>query len=177
MAKTEKVAVNGAARLSDISEVLSYCPESGLLYWKVARGRCAAGAVAGYDTGRGYVGVRVNKRCTYAHRVAFLLMTGREPEGEIDHINGDRSDNRWANLRDVSQAENMMNRMVSSTSRSGVMGVFWNSSKKKWTAKIKKNRKTVYLGDFDDIADAKAARKVAERALGFHENHGRTCHG
>ena len=79
---TDKIAVNCQAKLADISELLSYCPETGLLRWKVARGRCAAGSVAGYDTGRGYIGVRVNKRCTYAHRVATLhprhetVMTG-----------------------------------------------------------------------------------------------------
>lgn len=169
---TDKITVNCQAKLADISELLSYCPETGLLRWKVARGRCAAGSVAGYDTGRGYIGVRVNKRCTYAHRVAFLLMTGREPEF-VDHISGDRSDNRWANLREVDRSGNGMNMRTPASNKSGVIGVFWNKGVGKWTAKIKKNQASTSLGHFDDFNDAVAARKQAEKDLGFHVNHGR----
>lgn len=171
---TERISVNSATKLS---EVLSYCPDTGLLRWKVARGRCTKGAVAGYDTGRGYIGVRVFGRCQYAHRVAFILMTGREPDHQIDHINGNRCDNRWENLREVSCAENMMNRSVSRGNKSGVIGVFWNSNKSKWTAKIKKNGVDVHLGHFHDLENAKSARIEAEKAFGFHENHGRPFHG
>lgn len=169
MTSTVKVSVNSAARLS---EILSYCPKTGILRWKVARGRCAAGTVAGYDTGRGYIGIRVNGRCCYAHRVAFELMTGRSPEF-VDHINGVRTDNRWANLREVSRSGNGMNMKTPVTNQSGVIGVFWNKCKGKWTAKIKVQQKTRHIGHFDDLSAAVAARKAAERDLGFHENHGR----
>jgi len=175
---TDKISVNSATKLSEaITDLLSYSPETGEFTWKVARGRCSAGSTAGYDTGRGYIGIRINKRCTYAHRIAFLLMTGSEPKAQVDHINGDRSDNRWVNLREVTCAENMMNRQVSGRNKSGVMGVFWNTGKGKWTAKIKKNQKTTHLGYFDDLAMAAAARKEAEVSMGFHQNHGRASHG
>lgn len=167
---TERISVNSTAKLSD---VLSYCPGTGVLKWKVARGRCSAGSVAGYDTGRGYIGVRVNGQCMYAHRVAFEIMTGRPPFGEIDHINGVRGDNSWKNLREVCQHENMLNRSMARSNKSGVIGVFWNTGKGKWTAKIKKHGKDIHLGHFSNISDAAEARKKAEAELGFHENHGR----
>lgn len=64
----------------EIEDLLSYCPDTGVLRWKVARGRSRKGSIAGYDTGRGYVGVRVNGKFEYAHRIAFLLMTGKIPQ-------------------------------------------------------------------------------------------------
>ena len=155
-----------------LNEALSYCPETGLLTWRVARGRCAAGSPAGCDTERGYISVRVNSINLYAHRVAFEIMTGRKPEF-IDHINGVRSDNRWINLREVTRSENGMNMKKPATNRSGVIGVFWNTGKGKWTARIKINQKTKHLGDFNDFKEAVTARKDAEQELGFHRNHGR----
>lgn len=172
MASCEKVSVNSAARLSALRDVLSYCPETGVLRWKVARGRCSAGSVAGYDTGRGYIGVRVNGRCEYAHRICFELMTGRSPLF-VDHINGVRADNRWINLREVTRSENGMNMKTPTSNHSGVIGVFWNKGKGKWTAKIKVNQKNKHIGHFDDLDSAAAARKAAERDIGFHQNHGR----
>lgn len=159
-----------------IGAVLDYSPETGLLAWKVGRGRCAKGAIAGYDTGRGYVGVRVNGRCGYAHRVAFLLMTGRYPSN-VDHINGKRDDNRWSNLREVSRSENGMNMAIPRTNKSGVIGVFWNTGKGKWTAKIKVQGQNFHLGHFSSAEDAAKARAEAEVRYGFHENHGRCSHG
>lgn len=164
-----QVIVNSADSLGDL---LGYVPETGRLFWKVARGRQPSGAMAGYDTGRGYVGVRVNKRCMYAHRVAFLLMTGSCPEF-IDHINGVRSDNRWSNLRAVTRSENGMNMRTPKTNRSGVIGVFWNEGKGKWTARLKVRQVTHHIGHFDDLEEAIAARRDAEKKHGFHANHGR----
>lgn len=168
-----EIIINSETSLqSAIGELLTYSPDTGQLTWKVARGRCSAGSRAGYDTGRGYIGVRVNGVCTYAHRIAFLLMTGRSPSF-VDHINGVRSDNRWSNLREVSRSENARNMSRSSVNTSGVVGVFWNAGKGKWTARIKKHQATKHLGDFDDFDLAVAARKSAELEMGFHANHGR----
>lgn len=153
-------------------ELLSYDPESGILTWRVSRGRVSAGHVAGYAAHNGYSGIRIDGRCYYAHRVIFAWMTGRSPEF-VDHINGARSDNRWVNLREVTRSENGMNMKVPSTNKSGVIGVFWNKGKGKWTAKIKRQQRTTNLGHFERLSDAVSARREAEKRLGFHENHGR----
>lgn len=159
---------------SAIGDLLAYDQASGVLTWRVARGRCAAGSIAGYDTGRGYVGVRVLGRCDYVHRVAFLLMTGRSPKF-VDHISGDRADNRWVNLREVDRSGNGKNMKRPDSNRSGVVGVFWNSCRGKWTARIKSRQITTHLGHFDSFDLAVRARKDAEHQLGFHQNHGRNA--
>lgn len=167
-----KLIINSETSLQRaIGEVLSYCPDTGTLRWKVARGRCRAGEVAGYDSGRGYIGIRIFGKCYYAHRIAFLMMTGRFPK-YVDHIDGDRANNRWANLREVSKSENGMNMGLPRTNKSGVIGVFWNTEKRKWTAQIKKDQVNHHLGHFDELGDAIDARREAESRLGFHENHG-----
>lgn len=152
--------------------VLHYDPATGSMTWKVARGRCAAGTLAGYAAHNGYIGVRLFGRCYYAHRIAFLCMEGRHPLA-VDHINGDRSDNRWSNLREVTRSENARNMKRPDTNKSGVVGVFWNAGKGKWTARIKLHQRTSHLGDFDNLQDATDARRAAEAELGFHANHGR----
>jgi len=155
-----------------LRDVLHYSPETGLFTWRQARGRCSAGESAGYDADRGYRAIRVFGQIIYAHRAAFLYMTGSIPE-EVDHINGHRADNRWSNLRASNRAHNSKNMKAPSTNRSGVVGVFWNTGKRKWTARIKVNQKSIHLGHFESIADAARARCVAEMEYGFCANHGR----
>ena len=92
---------------------------------------------------------------------------------QIDHENGDRSDNRIANLRDVPPSENMRNVKRHITNTSGHVGVFWYKPRNKWVARITVNYTLHHLGYFTDIADAIAARKAAEIFYGFHKNHGR----
>jgi HNH endonuclease/AP2 domain len=100
-------------------------------------------------------------------------MTGHLPTLEIDHINGDRDDNRWINLRQVTASVNMKNLPLPRTNKSGTPGVIWHKRDEKWQASIKVDRRTVHLGYFESKQDAIAARKVAERQYGFHPNHGR----
>nr|WP_175479900.1 HNH endonuclease signature motif containing protein [Paracoccus homiensis] len=107
-----------------------------------------------------------------AHRVAWAVIHGRWPNGEIDHINGDRSDNRLANLREVTKRENHRNMAIRSDNTSGVTGVYWAREKGKWAAYIKAD-KMVALGRYDTFAEAVAARRAAEKVLGYHPNHGR----
>lgn len=120
----------------------------------------------------GYKCGRIFSRNYRAHRVIWLLYTGAWPEEELDHINGNRADNRIANLRAVSASENRRNMRLSRANTSGFTGVFWIKSRRKWVASIVINRRHNCLGYFDDIAEAAAARKVAEANAGFHPNHG-----
>lgn len=155
-----------------IVELIRYDAASGVVSWNVARGCRAAGAIAGFRLDHGYLGIRIDGLQLLLHRAIFFWVTGRLPEF-VDHINGDRSDNRWANLREVTRSENGMNMALPSGNTSGVIGVFWNLGKGKWTAKIKVRQKETHLGHFETKDEAIAVRKNAERELGFHANHGR----
>jgi hypothetical protein len=109
-----------------------------------------------------------------AHRVVWAIHRGVWPDGEIDHINGDRADNRISNLRDVTRSENARNAAKPRTNRSGVVGVNWRTSKGKWRAYISEGDRTTHLGYFDDFSEAVNVRIAEERRRGFHENHGRS---
>lgn len=110
----------------------------------------------------------------FAHRLVWKLMTGVDP-CQVDHINGIRCDNRWINLRDVSNQENAHNRRLLSRNQSGHTGVWWEARGSKWVAYIVKNGRRHHLGSFQEFSDAVSARKEAEREMGFHEIHGRSA--
>lgn len=171
-----------------LRKLLRYEPETGKLFWK-RRGACGFSSAksmnawnaryAGKDafTSRGgasgwHQGA-VWGRLLLAHRVAWAIHYGEWPKKQIDHINGDASDNRIENLRDVDHAENMKNRRVHKNSKSGVIGVYWCKSSGSWRADILVNGKKHHLGRFAKKDAAAAARKSAEKKFGFHPNHGR----
>lgn len=110
----------------------------------------------------------------YAHRVLWTTFNGPIPEGmQIDHINGDKQDNRLSNLRLVSNRENSMNVSKCHRNSSGLVGVHWETRRNKWLANAMIEGKTKYLGRFDDWFEAVCARMSANNLYGFHENHGR----
>ena len=122
----------------------------------------------GYRTGR------LDGTQHLAHRLVWAWHYGEWPVEQIDHINGDRGDNRIENLRQVSNTENARNASVSRNNTSGVTGVWWDKRRNRWRAEIKVDRQKMVLGAFACISDAVAARKAAEQRFGFHENHGKT---
>ncbi|WP_051299338.1 HNH endonuclease signature motif containing protein [Marinobacterium litorale] len=125
-------------------------------------------------TSRGYRHGPLLGRWYRAHQVVFALHSGRWPYGHIDHINHDRSDNRPSNLREVEALENARNASTRSDNTSGQPGVGFDKSKGKWVARICDKGERIYLGAFGSIGEAVAARKAAERRIGYHENHGRS---
>jgi hypothetical protein len=132
-----------------LRELLHYEPETGIFVWLVKPSRrVRAGAVAGCIY-CGYRRIKVGPRLYPAHRLAFLWMTGEWPKAEIDHINMDRADNRWRNLREASHSQNQVNRSLQSTNTSGFKGVSWHSRTHKWTSRIQINGKRKNLGCFD----------------------------
>lgn len=136
--------------------------------------RVKPGSVAGCILPKGYRLIGINGVLYQAHRVAFAYHKGRWPTDQIDHINGIRDDNRIENLREVGHLENHRNKKMPTTNTSGLCGVMWIRDRCKWRADIFfSKRKPVYLGTFDNLLDAAAARKSAELKFGFHENHGR----
>ena len=107
-----------------------------------------------------------------AHRVVWYMETKELPD-IVDHINGNRIDNSFINLRNVSTSENSRNKCIPTTNKSGVIGVHFCNKAYKWKSKIQIGGKTINLGQFEEIEDAILARKTAEIEYGFHENHGR----
>ena len=155
--------------------VLAYDADTGAFTWRVAppRSSLQAGAVAGCTRADRYVQIVARGVRHFAHRLAWEFSNGAIPPGyEIDHIDHNPSNNRLANLHLVTKAENRRNRAADSRNKSGVNGVHWSKSANAWEAQIRFNRVTRHLGHFKALEDAAAARKTAERSLGFHPNHG-----
>ncbi|WJM80435.1 HNH endonuclease [Pectobacterium brasiliense] len=132
------------------------------------------GKVAGGVNCKGYIEIGIQGRLMKAHRVAWAMSYGEYPSGDIDHINGVRSDNRLDNLRDVDRKANCRNRARHKNNTSGINGVRWSNRENRWAAEIYIDGKQRHLGYYANIIDATAARKSAELQLGYHENHGRT---
>ena len=124
------------------------------------------------NNGVGYRVGQISGSLFCAHRVIWALVHDEWPD-KIDHINGDSLDNRLENLRSVSVSGNGKNSKLSSRNNSGVIGVFWDKRRGKWSANIKSEGKSYFLGYHDRLEDAVKSRKEASLKFGFHENHGR----
>ena len=145
-----------------LREVLSYEPETGLFRWLKGGHGVRSGDVAGALGGNGYVQIRIDGRKCYAHRLAWLCVHGVLPEEELDHRNGVRSDNRIANLRGATHAENAQNRIAQRNSTSGIVGVNWHKGRQRWRAEIKIDGVRTHLGWFESIDGAIDARTKAK---------------
>lgn len=143
------------------------------LCWRERRSNVAAGALAGCVTASGYRRLSIAGMRFCGHRVMWAYVHGRWPTMRLDHINGNGLDNRIENLREVSHQENHRNAKLSRRNKSGFVGVYWYAGKSPWRAFIKVDGRLIALGSFADMQDAIEARKAAERAHGFHPNHGR----
>ena len=158
-----------------LRQLFSYSPGTGIFTRKVStNNRTKIGEIAGCRRPDGYLCTRLGGKSYQMHRLAWLYVHGAWPDGQIDHINGDRTDNRISNLRDVSHVENGRNQKLGATNKSGANGVHWFSSRKKWRAAITVNGKSRHLGYFDTVAEASEARRSADEVYGFHQNHGRS---
>lgn len=155
--------------MEDYKKYFSYDPESGHVTWRVKFGRkIRAGVRAGSRRGNGYRSISIYGKRISEHRLCFFLHTGRMPNGFIDHVNGDGSDNRWANLRECTHSENCQNIPSlpnSSKKSSRYRGVSWQESSKSWKAKIQYKKKAVHLGYFQSEDEAFEAYLKAKREL------------
>lgn len=149
-----------------LRELLSYDPETGVFTWRVGGHGRRSGDVAGCDNGAGYVKIIIDGRNRLAHRLAWLYTHGRWPECFIDHRNGDRADNRIANLRECSPAQNQHNRhRADRGSASGLIGAHRQPHSRRWRATIKAGGKHRHIGTFDTPEAAHAAYLQAKREL------------
>jgi hypothetical protein len=159
---------------SELKEILHYEPTTGIFKWKVSNNnRINVGDVAGsINSDTGYHRIKINAKSYFAHRLAFLYMTGEFPPEQCDHINHSKDDNRWINLRLVSHQDNQRNRSMRVDNKSGFTGVFLHKATNKWTAQIKIKGKSKHLGLFTELAEAITCRKKANIKYGYHKNHG-----
>lgn len=155
-----------------LKSLLAYSPETGVFTWLVSRSRTIAGSVAGSIGSSGYLTVMIDKKRYNLHRLAFVYMVGELPEAFVDHISGNKTDNRWENLRPASAIENARNQKRSSKNLSGLPGVSWDA-RGKWRAFGYTDGKQINLGRHDSLLDASASRKSFENQHGYHANHGR----
>lgn len=145
---------------SRLLEVLSYDSDTGEFRWKVSLApRGPKGAVAGSRSasGRGRIEIRIDGELWLGHRLAWFYVHGHLPDGMLDHIDGNPSNNRISNIRAASLTENNRNRAKLAGSSSEWKGVSWNKGKNKWCASLMKAGKHVFRGYFHDEREAAEA--------------------
>lgn len=145
--------------------LLHYSPETGIFTRAVDRRRWKAGQQVGSISNDGYVNIGLNHQIYRAHRLAWLYMTGTEPVNGIDHINRDRSDNRWVNLRASDQSTNTLNRGAQKNSKSGLKGVHKIKKTGRYRAVVTAFGRRVNVGVFATPEEAKKAHDAVSKAL------------
>jgi len=148
-----------------LKSILKYYPKAGVFTWlKSTNGRIVVGDSAG-TLSDGYVKISIKtetRKKYFAHRLAWLYMTGEWPKDQVDHINRMRNDNRWRNLRECNNTQNQINVGLSKNNKSGHKGVSWCKRERKWISRLVVNGVRKYLGSFDSKSDA--AKTYNEKA-------------
>lgn len=156
-----------------LRELLHYDPFTGVMTWINHPNRTDLnGKVCGAPRKGGYLCCSVDGHKYTIHRLAYKWMTGEEPD-IIDHINGVPGDNRWRNLKSVSAQGNCQNAGLMRNNKSGEAGVFYHEKQDRYHANVRIGGKSHHLGSFKTIDEAIAARKAANKILGFSERHGK----
>ena len=162
----DKNGISDNEWLAHAKLVLDYNPDTGLFTWLVSFGRVKAGETAG-TTGGTYCYIRVNGSDRLAHRAAFAWVHGYWPKHHIDHINGNKRDNRICNLREATSKQNAANSPLRRDNTSGFKGVRPARTKGKWWAHIYVDGRCRYLGTYDTPEEAHTAYlKAAEIEFG-----------
>ena len=170
-------------------DIFDYSPETGKLFWKkrsedvdprsqqrkLFNARFAGKEAFTAKNADGYFSGKLLGASMRAHVVIWAYCHGEWPNGEIDHIDGNRGNNRIENLRCVDKSTNQRNASLRVDNTSGQVGVYFNKASGRWRARINHNGRRVFLGSFVSFEDAVTARKDAEAELGYHENHGRVA--
>lgn len=171
-------------RRERLTELLDVFPNEGKMVWKPRVGLPRlvnswnfrhAGKEAGSLHKNGFLSTTIDGKAFKLHRLIWLYVYGEMPDGLIDHINGDPSDNRIGNLRVATPSENAKNAKLSSANKSGCPGVCWASDHERWKVRASVNGREKTIGHFSKLEDAIAARKHAEARFGYHPNHGRVA--
>jgi len=159
--------------LEYLRQILSYDQQTGLFYWKLTRGPCSANSIAGRIV-KGYIRICVDGKSYSAHRIAWYFLTSVDPGcNDIDHINGNKKDNRALNLRISSRSENLANAKKGKRNTSGFKGVCFDKRSGKWVAHICINYKQIHIGYFD--APELAHMAYCKRAIELKGQFARTA--
>lgn len=162
----------GEITQSKLQAVFNYSPNTGELTYRNTSLSGKSGELAVITHSGGYFTTRINGIDYLTHRVIHMYMTGKWPNVN-DHINHNRQDNRWGNLRNVDNKINLLNTSLSKNSATKVNGVALHKPTNKYRAYVMVDRKQVHLGLFTTIEEAAAARAQADLKYGFHKNHGK----
>jgi len=170
---TRKITVLNTQGIYDhIHKYMSYNPDTGSMTWKKSTGGGQTlGAEVGHTNSKGYRGCKVCGRSYKLHRLIWLYQTGSFPKHDIDHINRNRSDNRWSNLRDVKSDVNAYNHKVRKDSKTGISGVSVTCDKYKlpYHVRIAVDNEEKHLGFYKTLDEAAMVRYNAECKYGLHE--------
>ena len=147
--------------------------DDGVLYWKFSPNRrIRIGDSVGSKMKSGYLQTGVEKKQWYVHRLIFLYHHGYLPDF-VDHVDGNKSNNRIENLRSASSIENQQNRKIGRQNTSGIKGVCWHKQRQKWQARVKINGKQVSAGLFLTLEEAaNAVQKLRSNLHKEFANHG-----
>ena len=149
----------------ELTERLSYDPESGLFRFKTHRCAHLVGEVAGSVMCTGYIEIQLNKRKFLAHRLAWFYVNKRWPKNNIDHADGSRDNNAFCNLRQATQAQNTLNRAIQKNNKVGAQGVVWDSARGLYRAYANLNGVHYHLGRHATLAEAIEARRLGSLRL------------
>lgn len=160
-----RVVLNDTISRADLTRLLDYDPETGILLWRERYGQVVfngrwAGRAAGSINGDGHRQVEIENTAYMAHRIIWMISYGRWPEEQIDHWDGDPDNNCLGNLREATQFQNQQNRK----DKSEHVGASWHKKKRRWQSRISANGRMRTLGYFD-TAEAAHQRYVQEKAL------------
>jgi hypothetical protein len=160
---------NGDLTPEFLRSILSYDEETGLLHWRVRRGRFRAGEIAGRvragEAGKLYVFIEICDRAFRGARIVWVIKTGAWPDFEVDHKDGDGTNNRWANLRPATREQQTRNMKLSKRNTSGRKGVSWDAGRGMWKAYIRAGGPMINLGRYPTKEEAIEARREAEARL------------
>lgn len=148
-------------------ELVNYDCETGLFTRKKSVGRSFAGRVLGYTKNNGYIAFTLDSKKYFAHRLAWLYVHKKLPEHDIDHIDGNRSNNKIKNLRDIPRSSNLENsaKAKSSNKSTGLIGAYLHKKTGKFTSRIQVDKKDNYLGSYDTAQLAHEAYMNAKKKL------------
>lgn len=150
----------------EVRRLLDYNPSTGVFTRLVRTSRrINVGDITGCPNEKGYLLISLQNRLYRAHRLAWLYVHGEWPPAEIDHIDGNRSNNAISNLRPSTHAQNMQNLAKKSSNSSGATGVHWARNRSKWKAEIGANGSVVRLGSFSSKEEARNAYLAAKAKL------------
>ena len=158
--------------IEQLKQRVNYNPDTGEFSWLVAKGGNRIGDQAGSVNDQGYLCIRILRKIYRAQRLAWLYFYGKYPIGVVDHIDGNRLNNKISNLREVTKSVNQKNLGRNKRNKSGITGVMWHKVLRKWHVQIQSEGKRIHIGYYENLEDAICSRKEANLKYGFHENHG-----